>query len=347
MTYVGLAESTAALVADLDVLISFATTAALAPAEYTRPKLIPTATGDSGVGRRLILEGARHPCVELMDDVDFIPNNYSLQYGTSQFQIITGPNMGGKSTYIRAAGAIAVMAHVGSFVPCSRAEMTIIDCVLVRVGAGDAVQKGVSTFMAEMLEASVILSTATPSSLIIIDELGRGTSTFDGFGIAWSISSYIIKHLSCLCVFATHFHELTAIEKQHRCVKNRHVTAHTDPESGHVVMLYDVRDGPCLESFGIHVAAMAGFPLDVINEAKRKISDLENQVGAGAGAGAGSGIGAEEQEEKNSKRSRINSTMVKFADTNVLHLAPEDLKAYMRASFTQQQQPGTQGVGVM
>lgn len=144
-TYLPVAEAAAAIVAELDVLTAFATAAALAPAEYVRPVVHPKGSGV------IHLQGARHPCVELMDEVDFISNDYELRRGGSSFQIITGPNMGGKSTFIRGIGSIVVMAQVGSFVPCERAEISAVDCVLARVGAGDAVQKGVSTFMAEMV----------------------------------------------------------------------------------------------------------------------------------------------------------------------------------------------------
>ncbi len=269
MTYIPIIEAASSIVSEIDVLCSFAQAAAIAPGEYVRPKILPQGQGI------LNITGARHPCVELMDNVQFIANNYNLVKNKSSFQIITGPNMGGKSTYIRGIGSIVVMAQVGSFVPCSHAEISIIDCILARVGAGDAVSKGVSTFMAEMLEASVILDTATKDSLIIIDELGRGTSTFDGYGLAYAISEYMITKLDCLCLFATHFHELTALQSQHASVVNKHVTAMIEHNKS-VVMLYQVKDGPCTQSYGVHVANTANFPASVIQEAKRKAKELEN-----------------------------------------------------------------------
>ena len=351
-TYLPVAEAASALVAELDVLAGFAQAAALSPASYTRPKLHPAGSGV------LNFKQARHPCVELMDGVSFIANDYSLERGKSSFQIITGPNvriffcsarcsllcsalcsvllcslsltcphpiththsqMGGKSTYIRGIGSIVTMAQVGSFVPCEEAELSVVDAILARVGAGDAVQKGVSTFMAEMLEASVILQTATRDSLIIVDELGRGTSTFDGFGIAWAISEYLIAQKDCMCLFATHFHELTALSRQHPSAINKHVSAHTSEADGQVVMLYNVKDGPCLQSFGIHIAATADFPASVIREAKRKAAELEQ---------VGDDLTTVEGKEKQRK---ITTALQSFAAMDVEKMPAEELRAQVKS----------------
>jgi DNA mismatch repair protein MutS len=194
--------------------------------------------------------------------------------------LITGPNMGGKSTYMRQNAVIALLAHIGSFVPASAARLAPLDRIFTRIGSSDDLASGRSTFMVEMTETANILHNATPRSLVLMDEVGRGTSTFDGLSLAWAAAVQLAKRVASFTLFATHYFELTALPESCPTMANVHLdaTEHQD----HVVFLHNIQEGPANRSYGLQVAKLAGIPQPVLDAAGEKLEELERGAGAGA-----------------------------------------------------------------
>ncbi len=222
----------------------------------------------------LVIEGGRHPVVEAESTEPFVPNDLALS-DSRRLLIVTGPNMGGKSTYMRQAALIALLAHTGSYVPAAAATLGPIDRIFTRIGASDDLARGRSTFMVEMSETAHILHNATARSLVLLDEIGRGTSTYDGLALAWATADYIARHIGAFTLFATHYFELTALPSEIDAAANVHLDA--VEHQGEVVFLHSVRDGPASQSYGIEVARLAGVPGAVLSDAKRRLTDLETR----------------------------------------------------------------------
>ena len=207
----------------------------------------------------------------------FVPNDLFLDASedTSQANLllITGPNMGGKSTYLRQAALLVILAQAGSFVPADRMTYGIADRVYTRIGASDNVARGRSTFMVEMTETATILNTATAQSLILLDEMGRGTSTFDGLSLAWATLEYVQRHIGARALFATHYHELTMLAEEFPRLKNLHVSVNEGPQG--IVFLHRIEQGPASRSYGIDVARLAGLPPAVIQRARQVLKQHE------------------------------------------------------------------------
>ena len=264
-SYIGELSDIAAAVALVDCLISFADVSA--SNKYVKPVI-------SNSINHIKIEGGRHPVVEaMMDSQEFSPNDTLLDSDENRTMLITGPNMAGKSTYMRQVAIIALMAHMGCFVPAKSAELSIIDRVFTRVGASDDLAFGQSTFMVEMSEVSNIINNATDKSLIILDEVGRGTSTYDGMSIAGAIIEYLSKHLHAKTLFSTHYHELTDLEGKIDGVKNYRVMV--KEWDGNIVFLHKIARGSANRSFGIEVAKLAGLPNELISRAKEILSERE------------------------------------------------------------------------
>ena len=262
----GRIQTTAAAVAKLDVLCSFANVAMTAG--YCRPIV--------DLSDEIVINDGRHPVVEeILSGVPFVPNDASLNNGENQIAIITGPNMAGKSTYMRQVALIVLMAQIGSFVPASYAKIGVVDAIFTRVGASDDLSSGQSTFMVEMSEVAAILKNATAKSLLILDEIGRGTSTFDGMSIARAVLEFIAdkNRLGAKTLFATHYHELTELEAAIPCVKNYNVAVKKRGEE--ITFLRRILPGGADDSYGIEVSKLAGIPRWVIDRAHEVLKGLE------------------------------------------------------------------------
>lgn len=259
-------QATAGAVGELDAILAFADRALALG--YVRPAV-------DGSDALEIVDG-RHPIIEQLPDAEpFVPNSTKLNGTTDQIMLITGPNMAGKSTYIRQVATLAVMAQAGSFVPAARMRLGALDRVFTRIGAGDDLSRGRSTFLVEMQECANILNNATPQSLIVLDEIGRGTSTFDGISIAWSVAEYLHENpkTKAKTLFATHYHELTDLAEKFPGIRN--YTVRVKQDGGRIVFLRRIAPGIAERSFGIHVAAMAGLPQAVVKRADQILQNLE------------------------------------------------------------------------
>jgi DNA mismatch repair protein MutS len=268
MEYIAPIQTNANVIAQMDCLLSFAKTAK--KQKYIRPQINDSQEIDINKGRHPVIE------TQLPAGESYIPNNVYLDDATQQIIIITGPNMAGKSALLRQTALITLMAQIGSFVPAESAQIGLVDKIFTRVGASDNISLGESTFMVEMNEASDILNNLSDRSLILFDELGRGTSTYDGISIAWAIVEYIHEHPRCHAktLFATHYHELNEMEKSFKRVKNYNVSV--KEVDNKIIFLRKLVKGGSEHSFGIHVAKFAGMPQSIVKRSTEILSQLES-----------------------------------------------------------------------
>ena len=295
-----------AAVARLDMLISFAQVAK--SNRYVRPVMVPPSDA-------LVIKEGRHPVVEVISKERFVANDTLLDEGENRTMIITGPNMAGKSTYMRQTALIVLMAHIGCFVPAKSAEIPVTDRIFTRVGASDNLIFDQSTFMVEMIEVASILQNATKNSLLILDEVGRGTSTYDGLSIAWAVIENLTKKIGAKTMFATHYHELTELENRMDGVKNYKIAV--KEINGSVVFLRKIMRGGANRSFGIEVAALAGVPREVTERAKQILKAVEKKEGVAVKY-------AEGEQEEQSSPSEVERIL---RETDMNNLSP--MQAFM------------------
>jgi len=289
-------QRTAEAIAIVDVVCSLAETARFF--NYCRPTL--------NESLRLVIKDGRHPVLDQnLVEEKFVPNDTTLDGENMRLAIVTGPNMAGKSTYIRQVALIVLMAQIGSFVPAANAEIGLVDRIFTRVGANDDLARGQSTFMVEMNETSNIVNNATERSLVILDEIGRGTSTFDGLSIAWSVAEFLHDKIKARTLFATHYHELTKLAAERKGVCNFNVAVREWNEQ--IIFLRKIVPGGADKSYGIQVARLAGLPKEILDRAKEILAHLENPNGV-----------AEQQPKTRKKRSTSAPTKAEKPQLDLL-----------------------------
>ena len=302
-TYIPALQDLAHILSEIDVLASFAVVAE--ENNYVRPKLNNEHIID--------IRDGRHPVIEkVLENTEFVSNDIVFDKDTSVI-LITGPNMAGKSTYMRQMAIISIMAQIGSFVPASSANLPIFDQIFTRIGASDDLVSGESTFMVEMMEANKAITNATENSLILFDELGRGTATYDGMSLAGAIIEYIHDKIGAKTFFSTHYHELTELEKNHKHLKNVHVSALE--ENGKITFLHKIKEGSIDKSYGIHVASLAKLPSDLIKRANELLESYENKSSKVVPSATQMSMNFDEEEKE-------NKAIEKLKEINPLELTP-------------------------
>ena len=331
-------QSTAAAIADLDAIGTLAERAV--SLRWSAPTLSPQPA--------LRITGGRHPVVERFLQEPFVPNDLTLDAATRML-VITGPNMGGKSTYMRQVALITLLAHIGSYVPAESAVIGPIDRIFTRIGSGDDLSGGRSTFMVEMTEAANILHNATTRSLVLMDEIGRGTSTFDGLSLAWATARHLASRVSAFTLFATHYFELTGLAAELPGVLNVHLDA-TEHRQG-IVFMHAVKPGPASKSYGLAVAKLAGIPREVLAEARRYLATLEAQAAMGGQSsgpqgnllfGAPPDAAPPDEEVASGVAAQNEAVVTALAAINPDSLSPRDAleKIYQLKSLLDRRAPG-------
>ncbi len=302
-TYIPALQDLAHILSEIDVLASFAVVAE--ENNYVRPKLNNEHVID--------IKDGRHPVIEkVLENTEFVSNDIVFDKDTSVI-LITGPNMAGKSTYMRQMAIISIMAQIGSFVPASSANLPIFDQIFTRIGASDDLVSGESTFMVEMMEANKAITNATENSLILFDELGRGTATYDGMSLAGAIIEYIHDKIGAKTFFSTHYHELTELEKNHKHLKNVHVSALE--ENGKITFLHKIKESSIDKSYGIHVASLAKLPSDLIKRANELLESYENKSSKVVPSATQMSMNFDEEKKE-------NKAIEKLKEINPLELTP-------------------------